>query len=108
MGIARLDTFLRQHSPRSSCREADKDMVLMGFRIPKGTPLMLSPYPMQVSPYNFLQPNTFWPDRWLSETVPDADLKHSGSFLSGDLSAVVVDNTDTAVALYSYFCCYGC
>ena len=80
-------------------------MVLMGFRIPKGTPLMLSPYPMQVSPYNFLQPNMFWPDRWLSETVPDADLKHSGSCLACDLAATVMDGTGTAVALYSCFCC---
>ena len=82
----------------------------MGFRIPKGTPLMLSPYPMQVSPYNFLQPNMFWPDRWLSETVPDADVKNSGSFLAADLSATVRKDTNTAysLVLYSCCCCYGC
>ena len=61
------------------CREADKDMVVMGYRIPKGTPLILAPYPMHVSPHNYVQPHKFWPDRWMLDTTPADDPKHSGS-----------------------------
>ena len=64
------------------CRQADKDMLIKGYRIPKGTPLMLAPHPMHVSPHNFLHPNKFWPERWVSSTVPDFDPKSSGSCLA--------------------------
>ena len=40
----------------------------MGYRIPRGTPLMLIPYYMHVSSHNYLAPYKFWPQRWL----PDA------------------------------------
>ena len=53
-------------------------MVVMGYRIPKGTPLMMPFYAMHVSPSNYLQPSKFWPERWLSATEAeqhDADLK---------------------------------
>ena len=64
-------------------READKDMVVKGFRIPKGTALMLAPYPMHVSPHNYIEPFKFYPERWLSETVEQAqNLKQSGEHLS--------------------------
>ncbi len=61
------------------CREADKDMVIMGYRIPQGTPLMLAPYPMHVSPHNYIHPHKFWPDRWLAEPIAEDILKQSGS-----------------------------
>ena len=72
------------------CREADKDMVVMGYR-PKGTPLMLAPYPMHVSPHNYVQPHKFWPDRWMpaAETDPIDDSKHSGSFLGVTAFALI-------------------
>ncbi len=59
-------------------READKDMVIMGYRIPQGTPLMLAPYPMHVSPHNYLHPHKFWPDRWLADTIAKDNLEQSG------------------------------
>ncbi len=51
----------------------------MGYRIPQGTPLMLAPYPMHVSPYNYLHPHKFWPDRWLTDTIAKDNLEESGS-----------------------------
>lgn len=54
-----------------ACREAKEDIVVLGYRIPKGTPLMLGPYAMHMSPQNFLQPYDFLPSRWtgVSEAV---------------------------------------
>jgi len=51
----------------------------MGYRIPQGTPLMLAPYPMHVSPHNYLHPHKFWPDRWLADTIAKDNLEQSGS-----------------------------
>lgn len=53
------------------CREAKEDMLVLGYRIPKGTPLMLGPYAMHTSRQNFLQPYNFLPARWVgaSEAV---------------------------------------
>ena len=64
------------------CREADKDMMIMGYRIPQGTPLMLAPYPMHVSPHNYIHPHKFWPDRWFAESSMEDNLEQSGSVLS--------------------------
>ena len=64
-----------------ACREADKDMVVMGYRIPKGTPLILAPYPMHLSPYNYVAPQKFWPDRWMSEVTSAEHLKDPGRLL---------------------------
>ena len=41
-------------------------MVVMGYRVPKGTPFMLTPYAAHVSASNFLQPYKFSPERWLN------------------------------------------
>lgn len=59
-------------------------MVIMGYRIPKGVPLMFAPLPMHLSPFNFSHPDKFWPDRWSAGVVADWDPKHSGSCLSCD------------------------
>ena len=53
-------------------------MVIMGHRVPKGIPLMLSPLPMHLSPYNFSHPNKFWPDRWTTGAVAEWDPTRSG------------------------------
>ena len=53
----------------------------MGYRIPKGTPLMLAPYPMHLSPHNYVHPQKFWPDRWMSETITAENLKNPGKLL---------------------------
>ncbi len=65
-----------------TCREADKDMVIKGYRVPKGVTLMLSPHPMHVSSLNYLHPDKFWPERWVSDTVTEWDYKHSGQLMS--------------------------
>ena len=59
-------------------REVEQDMVIKGYRIPKGTPLMLPPHAMQLCPDNFSRPNKFWPDRWTSGVLEDWDPKGSG------------------------------
>ena len=53
----------------------------MGYRIPKGTPLILAPYSMHLSPHNYVAPQKFWPDRWMSETIPAEHLKDPGKLL---------------------------
>lgn len=46
-------------------READKDMVVGGYRVPKGTILSMPPYAAQLSPHNFTDPEKLLPGRWL-------------------------------------------
>ncbi|DBA72449.1 TPA: hypothetical protein ACH3X2_010475 [Trebouxia sp. C0005] len=77
--IAKEALRLHATAPIGSVREADKDMVIMGYRIPQGTPLMLAPYPMHVSPHNYMHPYKFWPDRWLTDPIAEDNLKQSGS-----------------------------
>ncbi|KAA6421492.1 MAG: cytochrome P450, partial [Trebouxia sp. A1-2] len=64
---------LRLHGPApiGTVRETDKDMVIKGYRVPKGMALMLSPHPMHVSSQNYLHPDKFWPERWVSDTVSE-------------------------------------
>ncbi|KAL3146214.1 hypothetical protein ABBQ32_002915 [Trebouxia sp. C0010 RCD-2024] len=66
---------LRVHAtiPLGAAREVEQDMVIKGYRIPKGTPLMLPPHAMQLCPDNFSRPNKFWPDRWTSGVLEDWD-----------------------------------
>ncbi|KAL0038458.1 hypothetical protein WJX77_007162 [Trebouxia sp. C0004] len=66
---------LRLHGPApiGSVRETDRDMVIKGYRVPRGMALMLSPHPMQVSNFNYLHPDKFWPERWVSEIIPEWD-----------------------------------
>ena len=43
-------------------------MVVGGYRVPKGTILSMPPYALQQSPHNFIDPEKFWPGRWLETT----------------------------------------
>ncbi|KAL3140970.1 hypothetical protein ABBQ32_005492 [Trebouxia sp. C0010 RCD-2024] len=56
---------LHPTAPMGSAREAVKDMVVGGYRVPKGTVLSMPPYALQLSPHNFTAPEKFWPKRWL-------------------------------------------
>ncbi|KAL3157252.1 hypothetical protein ABBQ38_001486 [Trebouxia sp. C0009 RCD-2024] len=66
---------LRVHAtvPLGAGREVEQDMVIKGYRIPKGTPLMFPPHAMQLSPCNFSHPSKFWPDRWTNGVLEDWD-----------------------------------
>ncbi|KAL3146212.1 hypothetical protein ABBQ32_002914 [Trebouxia sp. C0010 RCD-2024] len=70
---------LRLHStaPLGTVRETGEDMVILGYRIPKGTALMFPPHAAHLSPYNFSHPSKFWPDRWTSGVLGDWDPKRS-------------------------------
>ena len=46
------------------CRMTDRDMVIAGYRVPKGTPISLPPYCLHTDAANFDQPLRFWPQRW--------------------------------------------
>lgn len=50
------------------CRQADQDMVVGGYRIPKGTAIQMPSYAMHMSAANFIQPYLFWPERWQQGT----------------------------------------
>ena len=52
------------------CRQAGEDMVVGGYRIPKGTAIQMPSYAMHMSASNFTQPYRFWPERWQQD--PDA------------------------------------
>lgn len=45
--------------------------MLMGYRIPKGTALMLPPFALHTSSDNFLHPYRFWPERWHPDTASE-------------------------------------
>ncbi|KAL3155121.1 hypothetical protein ABBQ38_011179 [Trebouxia sp. C0009 RCD-2024] len=61
---------LRLHAtaPLGTFRITDKDMVVGGYRVPKNTPVQISPYPMHRSSANFVRPLDFWPERWAQPT----------------------------------------
>ncbi len=61
-----------------ACRETDRDMVIKGYRVPKGLALMLSPHPMHVSSLNYLHPDKFWPERWVSDIISEWDPDEAG------------------------------
>lgn len=46
------------------CRKADKDMVVGGYRISKGTPINIPNFVVHMADRNFEQPYRFWPGRW--------------------------------------------
>lgn len=56
----------RDCPPLFSCRQADRDVVLKnsGLRLPKGTFLWLSIISVHLSPFNYVDPQRFWPERW--------------------------------------------
>lgn len=47
-------------------KQADRDVVLKnsGLRLPKGTFLWLSIISVHLSPFNYVDPQRFWPERW--------------------------------------------
>ena len=47
-----------------SCRQLDRDMVVGGYRLPKGTPLIFSAYLLHHGPYNYTRAEDFWPERF--------------------------------------------
>jgi cytochrome P450 family 27 subfamily C len=51
-------------------RYADRDVELGGYLIPKGTEVAVCLYTMHRVPWNFPDPDSFKPDRWLT-TVED-------------------------------------
>ena len=53
-----------------SCRQLDCDMVVGGYRLPKGTPLIFSAYLLHHGPYNYTRAEDFWPERF--EATPSA------------------------------------
>ena len=53
-------------------------MVIKGYRVPRGMALMLSPHPMHVSSLNYLHPDKFWPERWVSNTDSEWDPEQAG------------------------------
>ena len=46
------------------------DIELGGYTIPRGSSIFLSPYVTQRNPRNFLDPEAFVPERWLTRTPP--------------------------------------
>ena len=46
------------------CRQLDRDMVVGGYRLPKGTPLIFSAYLLHHGPYNYTRAEDFWPERF--------------------------------------------
>lgn len=60
---------LRLHptGPLGTFRITDRDMIIGGYRVPKGTPVQLPPYSMHLSSANFVQPQKFWPERWAQQ-----------------------------------------
>lgn len=47
-----------------TCRLLDRDMVVCGYRVPKGTSLSMAVWPVHHSARNFTQPERFWPERY--------------------------------------------
>ena len=47
-----------------SCRQLDRDMVVGGYRLPKGTPIIFSAYLLHHGPYNYTRAEDFWPERF--------------------------------------------
>ena len=43
------------------CRQLDRDMVVGGYRLPKGTPLIFSAYLLHHGPYKYTRAEDFWP-----------------------------------------------
>lgn len=45
-----------------------KDLDLLGYKIPKGTEVLMSTYSMSKDPRNFTDPDLFNPERWLKRS----------------------------------------
>lgn len=61
-----LDEAMRLYPPAHIIgREASRDVLLGGYRVPKGTTVLVSPWAMHHDPRFFRDPEAFRPDRWL-------------------------------------------
>jgi cytochrome P450 len=72
-------------------REALKDMVLGGYRIPKGTTLMMPQWVVHRDPRWWDDPDSFLPERWTSARVKT--MPHFAYFPFGGGPRVCVGNT---------------
>ena len=65
---------LRVHDvfPLNTVRVTPSDMIIKGYRIPEGTPVMAPSYPIHTSAEHYVQPDKFWPQRWLESTTDSA------------------------------------
>ena len=79
---------LRVHGtlPLGTARVTDKDLVIMGYRIPKNTPIVMPSHPMHMSDSNYLRPDEFWPERW-RQAVQAGSAVHTSKLLQGTLTA---------------------
>lgn len=67
----------------------------MGYRIPKGTPLVMPLHALHVSSSNYLQPDKFLRERWLESNDVEHDADSKGEVTSS-LHAVLADASHTA------------
>ena len=58
---------LRLHGtlPLGSVRVTVSDMVICGYRVPAGTPVAMTSFPLHISEDNYANPNQFRPERWI-------------------------------------------
>lgn len=70
---------LRLHGtlPLNTARVTTSDMVIGGYRIPKGTPMMAPSYAIHANADNYVHADKFWPERWL-ESTDDSTLLDKG------------------------------
>jgi len=73
-------------------REAAADVVLGGYKIPKGTVLMMSMGGCHTSPHNYTQETKFWPERW--ELSPEQAAAQSDSTYPKACPIGNLDNLD--------------
>lgn len=66
-----LDETLRLFPPAWAIgREPREDVVVAGIAIPRGTQVVVCPWVMHRDARFFLDPERFWPERWLTEPAP--------------------------------------
>ena len=69
-----------KHDNDTECyRETAQDMVILGYRVPKGTALMFPPHATHLSPLTFSPPTQFSTDRAVKEALENCDPKRSGA-----------------------------
>lgn len=61
--------------------ETNEDVELLGYHLPKGTPLIALTRHIAINPANFGQPEQFNPQRWLKTSSPDTAPHNAQAFL---------------------------
>ena len=82
-GVVKETLRLHGTLPLGTARVTVSDMVIGGYRVPKGTPIMMSSYPLHASDNNYISPAQFWPERWSQQVDVDSALD-KGRFLAND------------------------